>query len=193
MQAFKVGSETQSYGTGQLAVRLGATLASLLLATLALSHFLKPQLQSVAGHFYDHFGAWGAAIGTWLADGFNAPIPPQAYMLLAEAHGAGREVFPAIVAGSLVGGVTGYLVAPVLMRFRWIRALIERTQPKVRALCDRRWILAGLVLSVSPVPFSWLCYSASLYRVPVRTLGLLCLLRVPKLAVYQLLITWGWS
>lgn len=192
MQATKVESETQ-YGAGQLAARLGATLASLLVASFALSHFLKPQLQRVASEFYDRFGPWGAGVGTWLADGFNAPIPPQAYMLLAEANGAGTEVFPAVVAGSLVGGITGYLVAPMLMRFAWIRALIERTQPKVQALCDRRWIMSGLVLGVSPVPFSWLCYSASLYRVPLRTLGLLCLLRVPKLFVYQLLITWGWS
>lgn len=193
MQAYKVGSETQSYGAGQLAARLVATLAGLLLASLALSHFLKPQLQSIAALFYDRFGIWGAAIGTWLADGFNAPIPPQAYLLLAEAHGARHEVFPAIVLGSMAGGVSGYLVAPVLMRFEWIRALIERTRPKVRALFDRRWVLAGFVLSISPVPFSWLCYSAALYRVPRRTLGLLCLLRVPKLFVYQLLIAWGWS
>jgi membrane protein YqaA with SNARE-associated domain len=193
MQAFKVGSETQSYGPGQLAARLGATLASLLLLSLGLSHFLKPQLQGLASEFYERFGVWGAALGTWLADGLNSPIPPQAYMLLAEAHGASREVFPAIVAGSLLGGITGYLIAPLLMRFGWVRALIERTKPKVRSLCDRRWILSGCLLSVSPIPFSWLCYSASLYRVPLRTLALLCLMRVPKLLVYQLLISWGWS
>lgn len=194
-QVINVSSETQTqpYGAGQLAARMGATLVALVLLSVGLSHFLKRQLEDVAGWFYDQFGAWGAAIGTWLADGFNAPVPPQAYMLLAEANGASREVFPAIVAGSMVGGITGFLVAPVLMRFGWIRALIERTRPKVERLFDRRWVLSACVLSITPVPFSWLCYSAALYRVPLRTLGLLCLLRIPKLAVYQLLISWGWS
>lgn len=193
MQAFKVGSETRSYSAGQLATRLGATLSVLLLSSVGLSQFFKSELQAVAGAFYARFGAWGAAFGTWLADGLNSPIPPQAYMLLAEAHGASREVFPAIVAGSLLGGITGYLVAPVLMRLGWIRSLIERSEPKVRGLCDRRWLLSGCLLGLSPIPFSWLCYSAALYRVPLRTFAVLCLTRVPKLMLYQLLISWGWS
>ncbi len=193
MQAPNAGSETQSLNVVQLAARLGASLALLLLLSLALSHWLKPQLQSLAKQFYERFGAWGAAFGTWLADGFNFPIPPQAYMLLAEAHGAARQVLPAIVLGSLAGGVSGYAAAPVLMRLGWVRSFVERTRDKVQGLFERRWLVASLVLSVSPIAFSWLCYSAALYRVPRRTFAVLCLLRVPKLVVYQQLISWGWS
>jgi membrane protein YqaA with SNARE-associated domain len=181
------------YTAGQLALRFALSLAFLALATVSLSHWFKSELKLLSIWFYDDFGASGAAIGTWLADGFNFPVPPQAYMVLAELHGTVAETFPAIVAGSLVGGLTGYLFAPLLTRIAWIAALIERTQPKVKHVYDRRWILASLLLSLSPIAFSWLCYSAALYRVPRRVLGLLCLLRIPKLAIYQQLISWSWS
>jgi len=193
MQAPTIESETGSYSAAQLAARLMLSMGLLVLVSVSLSHWFKPELERLSHDFYNHFGAWGAAVGTWLADGFGFPVPPQAYMMLAEAHGAVRRIFPAIVLGSLAGGVSGYLVAPVLTRIAWISALIERTQPKVKQVYDRGWILASVLLSLSPIAFSWLCYSAALYRVPRRALGLLCLLRVPKLFAYQQLISWGWS
>jgi membrane protein YqaA with SNARE-associated domain len=193
MQAPAVDGETSSFSARQLGTRLFLTLAALVLLSVGLSHWFKPQLEGLSRRFYEEFGVVGPAIGTWLADGFNFPIPPQAYMLLAEARGATAEVFPAIVIGSLLGGVSGYLVAPVLLKFHWVRAIVERTEGKVRALCDDRWVVTTLLLSVSPIAFSWLCYSASMYRVPRRTFALLCLMRIPKLAVYQQLISWGWS
>jgi len=186
-------SETHPYGAGQLAARLGVSLAGLLLLSLILSQLFKTELEGLARLFYDRFGSGGALVGTWLADGFSFPVPPQAYMLLAEANGAGLETLPAIVLGSLAGGVSGYLVAPVLMRFGWVRAWVRRSESKVTAFCERRWVMTTFLLSASPLAFSWLCYSAALYRVPKRNLALLCLLRIPKLALYQQLISWGWS
>jgi hypothetical protein len=193
MQARTVEREHPSFGAGQLVLRLGVTLACLLLLSVTLSQLFKTELSALARYFYASFGVWGAGIGTGLADGFNFPVPPQAYMLLAEANGSVLQTFPAIALGSLTGGVCGYLVAPILMRLQWIRALVERTQSKVSTLFDRHWVAASLALSLSPIAFSWLCYSAALYRAPRRTLALLCLLRVPKLALYQMLISWGWS
>lgn len=193
MQLSRADSEPPPYGAGQLAVRLAIAVGSLFLASVALSQLFKPELESLSRFFYDKFGAFGAALGTWLADGFNFPVPPQAYMLLAEANGVVLEVFPAIAAGSIAGGVSGYLVAPVLTRFAWVRAWVERTESKVSGFCEERWVTASLLLSLSPIAFSWLCYSAALYRVPRRIFALLCLLRIPKLALYQQLISWGWS
>lgn len=185
-------SPTSSYGAG-LGARLFLTFVALLLTSVILSHLFKAELEGIAHLFHDKFGSAGALIGTWLADGFSFPVPPQAYMLLAEANGTRSEVFPAIAAGSLIGGLSGYSVAPVLMRLGWVRAWVRRTESKVTALCGERWVSMSLLLSLSPLAFSWLCYSAALYRVPKRTVVLLCLLRIPKLALYQQLISWGWS
>ncbi len=193
MQGSKANSETHSYDTGQLAFRFGVSLALLMGLTLAASHWFKPELEELSRQFYDRFGGWGAALGTWLADGFTFPVPPQAYMLLAEAHGATWKVFPWIVAGSLAGGVSGYVVAPLLTRIAWVAAAIERTEPKVKAFLGKSWVLSGVLLGISPIAFSWLCYSSALYRLPRRVFALLCVLRVPKLLVYQLLVSWGWS
>lgn len=193
MRRTSPADEALSYGPAQLAVRFGISVACLLGASLILSHLFKSELEDLSRLFFDRFGAFGAAVGTWLADGFNFPVPPQAYMLLAEANGTVGKVFPAIAAGSLAGGVSGYLVAPVLMRFAWVRALVERTQSRVDALSEKRWMTTSLLLSLSPIAFSWLCYCAALYRVKKRTFACICLLRIPKLALYQQLISWGWS
>lgn len=193
MHAPTADSETHGYSAGQLALRLVVTLGLLVALSVGLSHWFKPEFERLSRQFYEQFGPWGAAVGTWLADGFNFPIPPQAYMLLAAAHGTTARVFPAIVVGSLVGGVSGYLIAPVLNRFAWVAAMIERTQGKVKQLLEDRWVLGSVLVSLTPIAFSWLCYSAALYKVPRRTFALLCLLRIPKLALYQQLILWGWS
>ena len=193
MRRTSPADEASSYGPAQLAVRFGISVACLLGTSLILSHLFKSELEDLSRLFFDRFGAFGAAVGTWLADGFNFPVPPQAYMLLAEANGTVGEVFPAIAAGSLAGGVSGYLVAPVLMRFAWVRALVERSQSRVDVLCGEKWMMTSFLLSLSPIAFSWLCYSAALYRVPKRTFSCICLLRIPKLALYQQLVSWGWS
>jgi hypothetical protein len=176
-----------------LALRLGLVVLGLLSASFVLSRLFKSELQDVARLFYDGLGTWGAGVGSFLADGFSFPVPPQAYMLLAEANGDVLRVFPAIVIGSLAGGAAGYLAAPRLLHFGWVRAWVERTESKVSAFCGDRWFMTTLVAGLTPIAFSWLCYSAALYKRPRRVLVLLCALRIPKLAMYQLLISWGWS
>ncbi|WP_437574647.1 YqaA family protein [Sorangium sp. So ce887] len=140
------------------------------------------------------FGLAGMFVGTYLADAFSFPIPPQFYMLTAISSG-GSQVAPMITisAASLLAGYTGYRLAGHLARLRIFAARLERTRPRIDRLFDRYGYWAIAVGSLSPIPFSMLCYMSGLYRIPPRYFLTMVLFRVPRLLVFYALIRLGWS
>jgi membrane protein YqaA with SNARE-associated domain len=176
-----------------LVVRFVTGLGLLVGVSAAASHFFGAQFEELAKAFLNRFGVAGCAIGTWLADGFTFPIPPQVYMAMATDQQSLSRIFPFIVLGSMLGGVTGYLLSPYLARFRLVAEGVRRSEAKVRALSGKGWMRGVLVASVSPIAFSWLCYAAGLYRIPRPAFALLCMLRIPKLMLYQTLIWYTWK
>lgn len=176
-----------------LIVRFLAGLVLLVLASAAASHLFGPQFDALAQLFLARFGYAGCAVGTWLADGLTFPIPPQVYMAMAKDVPSLVRIFPFIVAGSMLGGLTGYLCSPYLARFQIVAEGVRRSDAKVRSLCGDGWVRGVVVVSLSPVAFSWMCYAAGLYRIPRSAFALLCLLRIPKLILYQALIWYTWK
>lgn len=175
-----------------LVARFVAVLTAILVITLTLGHFARPECEAVARRFVADYGYAGMALGTLLADGFHFPIPPQFYMLLAVASGTPvPQSFGAIAAASVVAGGLGYGAAGFVARHRWVQ---RRTEP-LRALFDRAFqrfgIRAAIFSSLLPLPYSVLCYLAGLNRLPRRFLLLLCLCRVPKLAGFYWLVYLG--
>src|SRR6188768_2999163 len=75
---------------------------------LAIARLFRAPLEALGRNFVERFGYYGMAFGTFIADGFHFPIPPQFYMLMAISSGASRPLaFAAITAASLLGGVPG--------------------------------------------------------------------------------------
>jgi uncharacterized membrane protein YdjX (TVP38/TMEM64 family) len=50
-----------------------------------------------------------------------------------------------------------------------------------------------IVLSLTPVAFSWLVYMCGLSRYSWRSVALLSVLRLPKLVIYYWLVRVGWA
>lgn len=172
---------------------MGAALLGVFLGTVALGHLLQDELQGLSKWVVERIGMVGMTVGTWLADGFCFPIPPQAYMVMAEASGSSVPVaFAFIALGSLLGGASAYAVAPQLNRIRFVSQAIERSAPRLHRLSGDNWLRGVFIISLTPIAFSWLCYAAALYRVPRRAFLLLCVLRLPKLLLFQLIVSFGW-
>ncbi|WP_437671318.1 YqaA family protein [Sorangium sp. So ce131] len=169
---------------------LGALFGAIALA----AHLVRDQLEALGRGFVERFGIAGMFVGTYLADAFSFPIPPQFYMLTAISAG-GSQIPPmiAISVASLLAGCTGYRLAGRLARFRIFAARLERTRPKIDRLFDRYGYWAIAIGSISPVPFSMLCYLSGLYQVPWRYFVTLVLFRVPRLFLFYALIRLGWS
>jgi membrane protein YqaA with SNARE-associated domain len=186
-------AKTQGLSDRALLWRFAAGLLALVVSSASANHFFGEQFDAFAHTFLSRVGVVGCALGTWLADAFSFPIPPQVYMAMVKDWPSLLRIFPLIVLGSLLGGVTGYLLSPSFVRFKIIAEGVRRSEAKVRALSGRGWVRGVVVVSLSPVAFSLMCYAAGLYRVPKPAFALLCLLRIPKLMLYQALIWYTWK
>ena len=171
---------------------LGLVIACSVAALLA-AHF-RPRAEGLARAFVATFGLAGMALGTFLADGLQFPIPPQFYMLLAVASGVSpAPAFGAIAAASLLAGGLGYWLCGWAARWPWLaRKTAEQRRLLLRAF-ERYGHRAALLAMLLPIPYSLLCYLAGLGRLPRTFWLLLSLYRVPKLLFFYALVYFGWS
>ena len=174
-------------------VRFVLGLLIILLVVGSLAHWARPQCEGIARGFVDAYGLWGMALGTFLADGFHFPIPPQFYMLLSIASGTPAiQCIATIAVASVAAGVVGYASARFVSRSAWVAARTERSRRLLTRAVKRFGLRAAVLASLLPIPYSVLCYLSGLNRMPRAFLILLCLCRVPKLGLFYLLVLWGW-
>jgi membrane protein YqaA with SNARE-associated domain len=180
---------------GALILRFALGLAALLGLVVLLVRTLRPELENVGTWFVDRFGLAGVAAGTFIADGFHFPVPPQFYMLLATAARSDPlEILAATTVGSLLGGLAGYHVARRLGHIRALSRWLQRVTGNAVHLVGQRYPYRSAVFaSLSPVAFSVLCYLAGLFGVRRGPLFVLLALRIPKIVLYYYLVRVGWS
>jgi membrane protein YqaA with SNARE-associated domain len=175
---------------GHLLLALGA----LFLVIAAVGYLFRPQLAGLGTTFVERFGLLGMALGTFLADAFQFPIAPQFYMLAAIARGdAATLPLLVISAASMVAGSAGYLIAYRSSSVPFLRRKLERSRPLVERLLARYGAWSFVLLSISPVPYSIVCYLIGMYRMPTRYLALFVGLRGPRLAVMYVVIRAAWA
>lgn len=174
----------------QLVLSLGALFGAIAIA----GYVARDELDALGRAFVERFGLVGMFIGTFLADAFSFPIPPQFYMLTAITAGGSQLAPMAVIsAASLLGGCTGYRLARHIAKVRLFAARIQATRPRIDRLFDRYGYWAIAIGSVTPIPFSMLCYFSGLYRVPARYFVAFVLFRLPRLALFYALIRLGWG
>jgi len=181
--------------TRRLALRLALGVLAFLAVVVLIVRTLRPELESLGRGFVSHFGLAGMALGTYIADGFHFPIPPQFYMLLAVGSGTSDlAAFTVITAASLLAGVSGYAVARRLSRFPRIWSWLLRVGGRFRhQLEGRNAYRSAVIASLTPVAFSVQCYVSGLYRLPLRPFAVIIALRIPKLLLYYYLVKLGWA
>ena len=180
--------------TWKLVLKFVLGIAGLVAIVSLLGHYYRDELETMGRALLDQFGYAGIALGTFIADGFHFPIPPQFYMLASIA--AGWSVWGTLIAvctGSLTGGLTAYSIARKASHLRIFQRLLARTQHKVDWLFERFGYWAVALGSLTPIPFSMLCYVAGAHRMPTKTFVLLALFRIPKVILYFELVKLGWA
>jgi membrane protein YqaA with SNARE-associated domain len=178
----------------KLGLKLVLGAASLVGLVSLLAHFFRPQLESLGETFIERFGYAGVALGTYMADGLHCPVPPQFYMLASiTAKWSELWTIVAVCIGSMFGGITAYWIARKAMGLRFFRRLLARTQRHVDWLFKRYGYWAVAIGSLTPIPYSFLCYVAGGYRMPPRIFVVLSLFRIPKIVLYFYLVKLGWT
>ncbi|HYO94888.1 MAG TPA: VTT domain-containing protein [Polyangiaceae bacterium] len=178
----------------RLLLRWGAALLVLLLIVATIARAFRPELETVGRGFVDRYGFFGMALGTFIADAFSFPVPPQFYMLLSIAAGdpAWLTLLVTCVA-SLLAGTTGYCMARRLAGWPRLARWLERSTNRVQRLNGSQAYRAAAIASFTPVAYSMLCYLAGAHRVSWSVYGVIALLRIPKLIVFYYLVKFGWS
>lgn len=159
-----------------------------------LGHYFRAELATIGHGFLDRFGYIGIALGTYLADGLHVPVPPQFYMLASIVSGwSVAWTLVAVGVGSVLGGATAYSIARHASKLRPLQRLLARTKARLDWLFARFGYWAVAIGSLTPIPYSFLCYVAGGYRMPPRICFALSLFRIPKIVLYFYLVKFGWT
>lgn len=188
----------QDAAQGPSAIRLLLNAAVALCVLGLLVYLLKVnfghQLESFGKVFIEKFGLWGIFCGVFFSDAFTFPIPPQFYFLTAIASGTPfLSSFAAACVASILAANVGYHLAQRLSKYGWFLRFLMRSKPKVDQLFARFGVWAVVVAAISPLPFSMMCYFSGFYRMSPKLFALLCVFRIPRLAVLYGLMILGWS
>jgi membrane protein YqaA with SNARE-associated domain len=185
--------EAASSETRALAVKFVLGALGLFVIVAVLGHAFRAELEGLGRAILDRFGYAGISIGTYGADGFSFPIPPQFYMLASIAAGwSAPWTIVAVCIGSLLGGFTAYTIGRKASHLRLLQRLLARTQPRVEWLFARYGTWALAIGSLTPIPYSFLCFVAGAHRMQPRIYVLLSLFRIPKIVLYFYLVELAW-
>lgn len=176
-----------------LVARWVAGVGAFMLGMLFVARTLREPLELLGGRFVSQFGHAGLGLGTFLADGFHFPVPPQFYMLVAVSSATSAVVaLGAIATGSIAGGVVGFVAARRLARFAAIARKLERSSWFVERAYRRFGYGIALLASLSPVPYSVLCAIAGAHQLGWRIFALLSLCRLPRLCFFYWIVHATW-
>jgi membrane protein YqaA with SNARE-associated domain len=177
-----------------LALRWFGGIAVLFGGMIALANVFRAPLETLGRAFVATFGYGGMLLGTFIADGFHFPIPPQFYMLMAVSSGVSElAAFVAITIGSLLGGYAGYRVSGRLARFAFVARRIEGARQLAGRAFARFGYRSAVIASMLPIAYSVLCYLAGVHGLPPRVFAVLSLCRIPRLMLFFYLVRLGWS
>jgi membrane protein YqaA with SNARE-associated domain len=177
----------------RLLVRVVLGLIVLLAAISALAHTFRTELQAIGHGFVERFGITGLALGTFIADAFHFPVPPQFYMLMGVT--SGLSAFTTLLAvniGSFFGAWLAYFMASRVSHFKPLARRLERPRALAQAAFTRYGDWALVVVSFLPITYAGLCYLAGLSHLSKRGFAVITLIRVPRLLAYYYLVRLGW-
>src|SRR5688500_4582138 len=170
------GTKSEKRELLALALKLVLGAAALVALVSLLGHHFRPELEGLGRGFIDRFGYAGIALGTYIADGLHCPVPPQFYMLASIASGwSALWTIVAVCIGSMFGGFTAYAIARRASKLKFLQRLLARSQEKVDWLFARYGYWAVAIGSLTPIPYSFLCYVAGGYRMPAKIFVVLSL------------------
>jgi len=177
-----------------LGLRWSLGIAAFVALMLVVAESLREPLEALGKSFVARFGYAGMTLGTFLADGFHFPVPPQFYMLLAVSSGTpDLPALGAIACGSLPGGLVGFVVAGRLAHVPALAKKLERSTVFVQRFFQRYGYGAALLASLSPIPYSVLCAMCGAHGLKWRFFALLSLCRLPRLCLFYWIVRASWG
>jgi len=173
--------------------RIVLSLVGFFVVMALLAKFFGPQLEAAGKMFVDRFGLVGIGISIFLADAFSMPPPPLFYIIIVATGTASHVVgMTVICAASIAAGNVGYHLASRLASRPFFRRRIDKTRARMDKMFARYGVWAFVIASFTPMPFSFMCYVAGMYRIRPWLFAFVCFTRIPRLLVMYWLVVAGW-
>lgn len=195
------GAKEQSHGSTtvdlpddldlrSLLTRVGTGLVVLLVGIASIAHLARDPLELAARQFVDAFGLLGVFVGVLITDSFVLTHEP--ILLVAYAGGLGFwPVFVVASTASVLSGLVGWTLGGLLGRTGFVQRMFVRY--KIRPFMEAYGFWAVAVAALTPFPFSVATWASGAASVPLKTVALGSLFRVPKVMFYFLVIVFGWD
>lgn len=94
-------------------------------------------------------------------------------------------------AGSILGGLFGYLIGRYLNHFQFVRQVTATYRSQGEHLIRRYGVWAIVIAAVTPIPFSTVSWIAGMVHAPIGSYFFGALFRIPRLAAAFLLLRAG--
>jgi len=164
-------------------------IVALIVGLGVLSYLFRPEMELLSRRFIDWSGLWGVGLGFMLPDALTLPIPPDTF--LVAGYLGGLEFWSmTLVAGlgSVLGGTLGYLMIRALSSRPSVRGWLQSKIERGVGFMERYGLLALALAALTPLPYSLVCWACGATGVRPVPFVLVSLLRVPRVAIYLLLI-----
>ncbi len=167
---------------------LGVALMMAALGLLAL--VAKDPLEAASAWFVARFGLVGLFFGVLLVDATVFTNEP--FLFLGYEGGLGFwPVYIAAASASVLAGPTGWAMGRLISGNAWLQGQIKKR--KIDIFFQRYGFWAVAVAAVTPIPYSLVTWASGAARLPLLTVFLGSLFRIPKTMFYYLLIVYGWD
>ena len=146
-------------------------------------------------YFVRTAGGPGVFFGFMIPDMLPIPFAQDIFTGMAVFGGMSRvEAIIWAATGSLVGGSIGFFIGQRIARSKRFERFIKGRGAQAYTLVQDRGSLAVVIGAVTPIPYSFICWTCGALDYPYGRLILISLLRIPRIAFYLYLIetNLGW-
>lgn len=164
-------------------------LIGLVVGLAILAHLFRPEMEMISKRFIDWSGIWGVGLGFLIPDALTLPIPPDTF--LVAGHLGGLDFWSMTLwggLGSVLGGTLGFFMIRILSNRPSVQGWLQGKIQKGIDFMDRYGLIALALAALTPLPYSLVCWACGATRVKTLPFILVSLLRIPRVAIYLLLI-----
>jgi len=156
--------------------------------------FFREPIYQFGSLVVGQYGLLGLAVAVLLVDALPTPLSYVPFMALALAGGLTfAEVLVVSSLASYTAGCLGYGMGRMVGMPERLERWIHHRYPRVQALLDQYGGWGVAAIAVLPLPLAVGTWSAGSLKVHVRQVAIALLLRVPKTAIYLVVIERGLS
>jgi len=168
------------------------TLAVLLILVL-LKRVIGTPLRDLSIQLVDEFGLAGIFATVLFIDTFIVPMSPDIVIFVSVA--SARNPFVLVLtmsAASVLAGQFGYIIGKALGHTRIVRHFVKPYMRKGHYMVGKYGIWAVVIASLTPVPYSTICWLAGMMDMKYSDFFISSLWRVPRFFLWYMIIRLGW-